>query len=180
MRARTPCVYFGLRSLSVSSKLPSSLLWACSVAQSRSAHCWTRHTCEASAVLITLCSQPEKASHPGPLSPRPSKPWGKTQVRPETAAGGRAGPPLLPLEPPASTSPLQMGPSLLLIRNLCACIQSRAGELPAHPNKEGLTHGQAQNGHSSRLALKGAWIHQASLLHTWASLLHPPKMGRGG
>lgn len=72
-----------------------------------------------------------------------------------------------------------MGPSLLLIRNLCACIQSRAGEPPAHPNKEGLTHGQAQNGHSSRLALKGAWIHQASLLHTRASLLHLPKMGRG-
>lgn len=76
----------------------------------RSAHCWTRHTCAASALLITLCSQPEKASHPCSLSPRPSKPWGKTQVHPETAARGRAGPPLLPLEPPVSTSPPSGGP----------------------------------------------------------------------
>ena len=101
-------------------------------------------------------------------------------MHPETAARGRLALRFFLWSPQSPPAPLQVGPSLLLIRNLCACIQSRAGEPPAHPNKEGLSHGQAQNGHSSRLALKGAWIHQASLLHTRASLLHLPKMGRGG
>lgn len=108
---------------------------------SGSAHRWTRHICEASALLITQCSQPGKASHPGPLAPQNHK--GEPRCVQRQRPGAGLAPRFLLWSPRSPPAPLQMGPSLLLIRNLCACVQSSAHELPTHPNEEGLTHRQA-------------------------------------